>query len=248
MYGMKDILYFADVDSIVQSIAAVTGVTQNQIWAFSESLRGIKLPEPIADTVWRQFRSEYQIEPRIEDTCYFHGTRLHSLVDYEVGLLPNHLAIDKTWINLWRILKNNLPFTSHQEFRTWFEADAEDHSPGYFTRISCADFIRQRGPWGKLMRHEWWQAGSRSNHYVLNGPEIVSLIMIYVEKRFCIPAKEQYLAQTKPCIIHFLSGRSDPTAIGYGLLYLKDMPLMESPCFDVGAQRYRSVPRTARPL
>ena len=228
---MDGILYFYDETKILESISNVTEVDKAEILRFISEFDQNKVKD-YSDSprlhLWNGFRSQFNPLTKIKDTCYFHGCRCYSKADFNDGLLPNHLAIEKIWENLWSIFQTHLPYNTCEEFRRIFEdSDKSRRAGGYWWRIRN-DQPRQHGPWGKLVREEWFLPFSHSNHYLEHGPEIVKLIINHLEDKYSGEFLQIFIQETEPCIVHFLSGKQNPIKIGHGLKWLLDT----SDCVD----------------
>lgn len=167
---------------------------------------------------WRQFQAEFGVEPKISGTVYFHGCRYPRFTRFEQGLLPNHQAIDLIWLQLWQIVGNRIGAANFRDMKARFLGEPSRWRGDYHDRLSRS--IRERGPWGKLVRPEWFMERTISDHYLKNAPEIVLIILNHFSPDGSL--HEIYRNETAPCIVHFITTRKDPCALGYGLLYLRD--------------------------
>ena len=214
---MIRLIHFRDDAEILRSISDLTDVSQDRVSRFVDGLVAKNTGGDPHIDYWRQFQAEFGAVPDISGTVYFHGCRCPRFTRFEQGLLSNHQVIDLIWEQLWQIVGAHVGAATVEAMKLrFFEGCGSD----YRDRISGRS-IRERGPWGKLVRPEWFMARTNSDHYLRNAPEIVSIILNHFSPDGML--HELYRRETVPCIVHFRTARKDAAVLGHGLLYLRDM-------------------------
>jgi len=216
---MDQVINFVGESEILQCISDLTKVSSEEISLFLSGLEVFEKGDCPHVNYWNAFMCAFEVKPKIAGTIYFHGCRCLPSTDFSLGLLPNHQAIDLIWRQIWEICGDAVDFRSLRAMREEYESSSQSKMPGgYFARLEGRK--RERGPWGKLVRDEWFFKASNSNHYLNNGSELISLILKYFSKEMNL--RELYRERTQACIVHFLTNESDPQNIGHGISYLRD--------------------------
>ncbi|MFA6289960.1 MAG: hypothetical protein WC661_21460 [Opitutaceae bacterium] len=215
---MMRLIHFRDDAEILRCISELTDVPQDRVVRFVEGLVDKNVGGNPHMDYWRQFQAEFGVDLKISGTVYFHGCRCPRFTKFEQGLLPNHQAIDLIWLQLWQIVGDRIGAVNVEELKSQFIAKPGRWRGDYHDRLSRS--IRERGPWGKLVRPEWFMEGTNSDHYLKNAPEIVLIILNHFSPDGSL--HEIYRNETAPCIVHFKTTGKDELALGHGLLYLRD--------------------------
>ncbi|MBC8041353.1 MAG: hypothetical protein H7Y06_12480 [Opitutaceae bacterium] len=215
---MSGLIHFKNDAEILRNISDITGVPRDEIGRFVDGLKFKNSGGNPHMDYWRQFQAEFGVEPEISGTVYFHGCRCPRFTKFDQGLLPNHQAIDLIWLQLWQIVGDRIGTTNVEEMKARFLGEPGRWRGDYHDRLSRS--IRERGPWGKLVRPEWFMDRTNSDYYLGNAPEIVSIILNHFSPDGVL--HEIYRDETVPCIIHFKTTRKDALSLGHGLLYLRD--------------------------
>jgi|GEM_PF-2047606 len=216
---MKHTIHFDTGEGIRNNLSVLTGVEKSEIDAFIDSMKEWTQTERDHRRVWGSFQKEYGCNPVIKQAVWFHGCRCLPKNDFKQGLLPNHQALDLIWQQLWEITREDLNFSSSQEMKERYESHSDSVSlGGYRDRLLDQ---RQKGPWGKLVRDEWFLSGTHSNHYHESGPEIVGFILRHFSPDGALEKK--YLQKTKGCLVHFRTPCTNPVLLGHGINFLRDI-------------------------
>lgn len=215
---MNRLIHFRDDAEIFRCISDLTDVSQDHVARFVDGLVAKNVGGNPHIDYWRQFQAEFGAEPVISGTVYFHGCRCPRFTKFEQGLLPNNQVIDLIWLQVWQIVGARIGASNVEEMKFQFIEGRRRSSGGYIERLWGP--IRQRGPWGKLVRPEWFMERTHSDHYLRNAAEIVSIILNHFSPDGVL--HEIYRRETVPCIVHFRTIRRDALALGHGLLYLRD--------------------------
>lgn len=162
------------------------------------------------------YQRKFGCSPVIKEAILFHGCRCLPGTDFKEGLLPNNQAIDLIWQHMYGAVGENL---SYPDWKTWKSEFEKRCSDIYLKRLRFSD-IRQRGPWGKFVREEWFLEYCGSNHYIHKAPEIVFDVLKTFTKSDRV--NELYLKNTLGCLVHFRAPCQDPKRLGHGLVYLCD--------------------------
>ncbi len=227
----------SDHETTLRSLEEITGVSSSQITQFIKSTDKSSFQGSGERVLWRSFVSEFSVQPPAFCTSYFHGCRRFSHPNGSEDLLPNNLAIDHMWENIWFNCSDLLPLKSLTDFKTALRFS--DQYGQYFQRIN-GDRVRDRGPWGFIVKDCLKRNGT--DHYLCRWPEIVSIIINFSEQTFGVDISVRLKRRTAPYIIQFRTGDSDPVNLGYALLYLHeaydDTPLFpDYKCYSAHGQK-----------
>lgn len=217
------IINFRDEDQIISNISELTQVPVSEILDFLPKLINCPKGDNAANSYWEVFERRFRVYPKLDGTVYFHGCRiLRAEADpFSDGLFPNRLCMDKVWETIWLATKEHLDFESSAEMRSDFEKSSSGGgSGGYDSRLN-GKRKRELGPWGKLVRPEWFIPNLGSNHYIEEANEIVSIALKHFSK--CIDLHKIYQEQTIGCLVHFILPEASTSEIGHGLSYLRDV-------------------------
>jgi hypothetical protein len=221
---MTPLFYCKDDKHIYSSISGITGVSQTEVDQFIQQITcGDTLfhGNPNHERVMLTECTKYftcSVQPY--ETCYFHGTRCLPSTTFANGLLPVSDAIDEIWNSLFELVQENETRDSWNSFRKEYEASCEAHQLGrYWWRVNNSRG-REAGPWGKLIREEWLINRRSDNHYVDEGPEIITIISMAYKGKAGINLSNRYLEASTRCIVHFRTTRRDKNVLGYALLWL----------------------------
>lgn len=216
---MRGLIYFRNDAGILRNISDLTGVPEDEVDRFVDGLKFKNSGGNPHLDYWGKFQDQFGVNPEILGTVYFHGCRCIRSNKFELGLLPNNQALEIIWQQVWSICGDLIGDPSAAAMRIRFEREAfSRRSGGYFDRISGP--ARQFGPWGKLVRAEWFLESTGSDHYLKNAPEIISEILNYFSPDGAM--YDLYRKATAACIVHFKTDLQDASRIGHGLLYLRD--------------------------
>jgi hypothetical protein len=215
---MTRFIHFRDDAEILRCISDLTDVAQDRVARFVDGLVAKNVGGNPHMDYWQQFEAEFGAEPEISGTVYFHGCRCPRFTKFEQGLLPNNQVIDLIWLQLWQIVGDRIGAANVGEMKARFLGEPGRWRGDYHDRLSRS--IRERGPWGKLVRPEWFMERTNSDHYFKNAAEIVSIILNHFSSDGVL--HEIYRRETVPCIVHFRTIRKDALALGHGLVYLRD--------------------------
>ena len=226
------LFYCKDDAHIYSSITKTTSVLRKDIEEFIDRFacvdnvfHGNPNHERIMQT---EFTKYFGCSVKDHHTCYFHGTRCLPRITFADGLLPLSVAIDAIWDSLFELVSEDETRESWKTFRTEFEASSEAKRPGgYWWRVKNTR-EREAGPWGKLIREEWLIDGRDDNHYIHEGPEIITVISMACKDKTGIDLSGRYLKASRGCIVHFSTTKFDKWALGGALLWL----LHKSKCPD----------------
>lgn len=176
------------------------------------------------------FQAAFGCAPTIQRAVWYHGCRCLPGTTFEDGLLPNVQALSEIWHQLWKVIGKAVSSSSPEDLRSVFEAHtASMTGGGYHQRLMDS---RQNGPWGKLVREDWFLEGSDSDHYLKSGPELVCFPLRHFSPDGEL--EKLYLKSTQACLVHFSAPCSDPQLLGHGLNFLRDTRFCEHPIEYVG--------------
>ena len=211
----------------MSTLSTVTEVPESKITEFVETLRNFEKGDHPKRAYWDVFKDRFKIQddPKINGTIVFHGCRCPKNTKFDEGLLPNHLAIDMLWDHIWQTCQDLFDAECLEVVRRNFENRKDAHYlGGYFDRLRGRR-IRERGPWGKVVREEWFLEGSDSNHYLNGGPELIAVILNVFSNS--VELRDRYAERTLPCIVHFLTDLCRADYLGYGIHFLRDSRFSE---------------------
>ena len=211
----------------MSTLSTVTEVPESKITEFVETLRNFEKGDHPKRAYWDAFKDRFKIQddPKINGTIVFHGCRCPKNTKFDEGLLPNHLAIDMLWDHIWQTCQDLFDAECLEVVRRNFENRKDAHYlGGYFDRLRGRR-IRERGPWGKVVREEWFLEGSDSNHYLNGGPELIAVILNVFSNS--VELRDRYAERTLSCIVHFLTDLCRADYLGYGIHFLRDSRFSE---------------------
>jgi hypothetical protein len=218
---------FESPAAILTNIAELTGVDESEVDPFIYTLADISKGELAHQTYWKAFRDRFQVNPAIERTVCFHGTRCPRTTSFAEGLLPNHQVISSLWQMMWDTCGEFVDAESAEQMRTIYEVSPDSRQAGGFYERIQGLRTRERGPWGKVIRDEWLISGRNSNHYLEAGPELVAIVLSFFSTTEDLRAV--FKSRTSPCIVHFATARADPFDLGHGLAFLRDQRFCSFP-------------------
>jgi len=226
--SMNGLIYFSSEAEILKNLSDLTGIPKDDINSFIDTLEQFEKGYSPKRAYWNAFVSHFGIDPapNLQGTVLFHGCRCPRRNTFDEGLLPNHKAIDLIWNQIWEICSDLFEGKDLFSVRNDFEKSEDSRGGGgYFKRLEGFR-IRERGPWGILVRDAWFLEPTSSDHYLRHGPEIVSCILNSYPNPHEL--RERYIKNTEPCIVHFRTDFNDPEDLGHGIRFLRDKIFCEN--------------------
>ncbi len=132
---MNGVINFRSESGILTNISCITGVPEKEIISFVDSLKDFENGDVDHRKYWQAFVDKFRVNPQVTGTVFFHGCRCLRSNDFRNGLLPNYLAIDKIWEDIWSVCSDHVEPNNLEEMRSLFEDSKESKTPGgYFER------------------------------------------------------------------------------------------------------------------
>jgi hypothetical protein len=142
------------------------------------------------------FQSRFGAPIQAWDTvCWFHLTRVPPSTNFEEGILPLHLALDKLWDAIVAIPRSTQTRANLEYLRN---TGVPDHL--YMTK---AQYRVQPGPYAMLVRETAFHSKAMGNHDYLKLPEIIEDICNGYERQYHESIHEEITEGLRKCIVKF---------------------------------------------
>jgi len=194
-------------DTIYKSIEKLFNISHSTLTSFLEdfNLEDYQNIHPeskdkyFLDLILEIFCNNFGKPGQIEETMWFHLTRVFNKDTFKKGIRPLKLIIDEIWQDLYSIIKDDISYNDWHQFREKMETDFESHYADLY-RSKTMD-LKSGGPFGVLNKLIAFNLTKIYYHDYLRVPEIIEDIAIYLNEYCNYDLMDKYLKNTKPCIV-----------------------------------------------
>lgn len=231
------ILDCENIDSLYNSIERITTLNKQNIDCFMKSFDLYKFFEQntqfnSAEQVFPYcLKKEMKINFDYTGSYWFHIAHYKRTLNFEEGLLPLNLALDKIWDFLFSLVSGVISKQEWEATRTSIETNYDGNFHASLYRMKFKDSFHW-GPYGFLAKDLPCFEDSFAKWHYFNGPEIVVDICECVTEIHGFNLLKSYKENTSPCIVKFLHYDKDISNLGHALFFLYKTLKKESLSFD----------------
>lgn len=235
--GNMPILDCENIDSLKKSIEKITSIKSEEVIEylsdfdlnkFYKDNDGFQSPDVVfLDLLKNRIGSNISYS----GSYWFHVSHFNKVLNFENGLLPLHLIIDKIWDYLFTLSPSAISKKMWENTRALIENDFNESHHAELYRDRIRDLF-QSGPYGFLAKDLPCFDNKITNLHYFKGPEIVIDICECSKIINGFDLLSEYKKESKPCIVKFYHDDNNIRYLGDAMFYLYQITKNEIISFD----------------